>query len=414
MVKHSELLEQNIFLKAKLIAKGCNIEASVVFPADVQKKKIHLYAHSKFSTNVDIPDDIIIWDGHNACIARIRYNPDSELKIICQNKKYFLQDTQQNTCVSIRFVSHFLSGDLSLKDTPSGDVKSICSFLGMDLLGITPSNHCFYYKKEEECKFCEIWQTYKEKVEYAKAIKSPEIIAEAVNMVLEMENVIKHVALTSGNVKNYDFTSEFLCQIGEAIQKIPNFHQLQDILCTLMPPDNFELIRKMKKAGFNKIYFPLEVFNKSLFKVICPGKDSYGYEKIIDALEFAVDVFGVGNVYTNFVYGIQSLNESLDCESYHPIIENEKSLFAVDEILNRKIVPVFTIYHYGGFNKIGDIRLSSEHMFDFFKILGEKIFYSNVIQKNKETIIFDSLSLSNTLYNETYMLSVIRYKDMKL
>ena len=74
-------------------------------------------------------------------------------------------------------------------------------------------------------------------------------------------------------------------------------------------------------------------------------------------------------------------------------------------MIKRKIIPVVTIYHYGGFNRVGNINLSSSHTFDFFKTMGKKIFSSNLIPQNNDAIIFSNLSLSNTLYNESFMLA---------
>ena len=396
-------LEKNIFLKSKLLVDGCDVSDLLILPDNFQEKKIHLYSHSTFKNNRPIPDDIVLGGDISACISRIRFNPHSKLKIILKNENYFLLNSENMTLTSVKFIPNDISGNIKLDDLNS--VSSVCSFLGSDLLGIAPSNHCFYYRQKDECKFCEIWPTYKEEVEYLKPLKDPEIIKKAVSIVLQKDSNIKHIAVTSGNIKDYDFTAEYFCKIGDNLQKIPLFDKLQDILGTLMPPNNFNLIKKIKDSGFNKIYFPLEVFDKNLFKIICPGKYKYGYEKIIDALEFSVDIFGKGNVYTNFVYGIQSLNSNLDPKSYDPIAENEKSLLAVDQMLAKSIIPGFTIYHYSGHNKIGNISLSVDNTFDFFKKTGEKILNANLISREKFSIIFNHLSLSNTLYNDSFMLA---------
>jgi hypothetical protein len=149
-----------------------------------------------------------------------------------------------------------------------------------------------------------------------------------------------------------------------------------------MPPDDLGKIALLKEKGFTKIYFPLEVFAPHHFRVVCPGKDDFGYERIIKALEVALEVFGVGNVYTNFVYGIQSLNSSLDPHSYDPERENNLSLEAVKGMLEMRVIPAFTLYHYGGYNSIGRL------------------------------VLFSPLSLSNTLFNDGFRLANKKEKTL--
>jgi len=194
-------------------------------------------------------------------------------------------------------------------------------------------------------------------------------------------------------------------ELGEKLKSIKNINRLENILATLMPPEDIYIIDKIKESGFNKIYFPLEVYDKHLFSIICPGKLEYGYDKIINALQYAVDVFGAGNVYTNFVYGIQSLDSSLDPNSHDPLMENEVSLNAVDSMLNLKIIPAFTIYHYSGYNKIGEIKLNSEELHKFFISWGEKVLKSNLINEGNKSVIFSQMTLSNTMYNDGFLIA---------
>jgi len=398
-------LEENLFIKTNLLVEGCDIEGSIALPRNFQEKKIHLYAHSTFKNDTPIPDDIILPHKTTPFISRIRLNKNASLKLSSQGDKYFLLH-ESGAHIPVEFVPRFDTSNLPINE--SNTLSEVCSFLGNDLIGVVPSNYCFYFKNSNECRFCEIWPTYRKEVDYLKPIKTAEVIKKSVSLALEQEPRVKYLAITSGNVKSYDFTAKLFVKIGRSLKEMFSFNRLHEVLATLMPPDDLNLIKEIKDSGINKIYFPLEVFEKELFKIICPGKYTYGYDKLIDALEFAVDVFGVGNVYTNFVYGIQSLSPSLNANSYQPELENERSLVAVEKMLERKIIPVFTIYHYSGYNSIGNIRLSAEHTFHFFKEMGEKIFNSGLIPENSSSIIFSTSSLSNTAYNESFLLAKLK------
>ena len=389
--------EKLIRLKCSLLVDGCNIESNIFKNENFHKKEIHLYSHSPFKTEEYIPDDLILKNLRDEVIVRLRYNPNSKYKIIKINKDFYLQENHNEE----KYPISFLDPMLIEKEEQDLNLDKVASFLGKDLIGVIPSNYCFYFSDNNECKFCEIWTTFKKEINFPKSLKNPNLIKLTVEKALNNNN-IRHLAITSGNVHTYDYTAIMFSKIGNELLKIENFEKLDHILATLMPPEDFSLIKKIKDSGFNKIYFPLEIFNKNLFEVICPGKFSFGYEKIIDALKYSIELFGVGNVYTNLVYGIQSLNKDLNCSDFDLNLENKISLEAVEFLLNLKIIPVFTIYHYGGYNKIGNVPLSSSKLFDFFKELGNLIYNSKLLD-NRETIIFGPLSLSNTVYNEFYM-----------
>ena len=396
------LTSSQMLLKAELLTHGCSIQENVIFPNNTNRKSIHLYAHSDESSSRSIPDDILIGGPTSNCIVRIRFNSNSHLKIIQKYEEYFIHDSKKGREQLISFISAPQSSQNLIKGHTLG---SICSYLGIDLLGLIPSNYCFYFKNEKQCKFCEIIDTFKEKLEYRKAFKDLEIIENSVINALNIDSHLKFLAVTSGNLKTYDFTAQYFCEIGKALSHHPTFRKLKQVLATLMPPDDFSLIPKIKETGFNKIYFALEVFEKNHFARVCPGKNEYGYERLLEALEFAIEIFGAGNVYTNFVYGIQSLDEDLNPLSYDSVKENEKALQACEKMLEKKIIPAFTLYHYSGYNSIGKIQLDSDQVFNFFCDWGALVHQSALVNENEPVVLFGPRTLSNTLFNDGYCLA---------
>ena len=56
------------------------------------------------------------------------------------------------------------------------------------------------------------------------------------------------------------------------------------------------------------IAFNIEVYDRKLFSVICPGKEKiYGYDRYFEALQQAKEVFGFRNVYCGFVGGLEPI-----------------------------------------------------------------------------------------------------------
>lgn len=125
-----------------------------------------------------------------------------------------------------------------------------------------------------------------------------------------------------------------------------------------------------------------------------------------------MEAFGVGNVYTNFVYGIQSLDSSLNPLSYDPERENSLSLEAVKEMLAMKVIPAFTLYHYAGYNSIGKVELNPDATNSFFRQWGSLVSDSEIVPKDQEAVLFSPLSLSNTLFNDGFRLANNKEKTL--
>jgi biotin synthase-related radical SAM superfamily protein len=84
-----------------------------------------------------------------------------------------------------------------------------------------------------------------------------------------------------------------------------------------MPPEDASLIEELFSTGIMGVKFNLEVAEIETFKKICPGKAIFGYDKIIERLINAVDIFGKGNVYSNIIIGL---------ESGHKVVERANKL----------------------------------------------------------------------------------------
>lgn len=385
--------------KTALLVHGCKVAPYTEFPQTISFKKIHLYSHSNEKIEQPIPDDLLL-----PCetIVRIRYHINSPFVLELVSNGYQIRNEESDEFVPVQLVERPGFSDLNTSGLP---ISSICSFLGTDLLGIIPSNYCFYFQTKKQCRFCEILPTFKKEVEFSKTFKSLDVIEKSIITALKSEERLRFIAITTGNIHSYDATFDYYIQIGERIQKTPLLQKAEQILATLMPPDDLSKINLLREKGFTKIYFPLEIFDPDHFKVVCPGKNDFGYDRILKALEVAVEIFGIGNVYTNFVYGIQSLDSSLDSASYSPERENSLCLTAVKEMLKIKVIPAFTLYHFGGYNSIGKINLSQDSTNSFFREWGNLVYESKLIPEMQEAVLFSSLSLSNTLFNDGFRLA---------
>jgi len=71
-------------------------------------------------------------------------------------------------------------------------------------------------------------------------------------------------------------------------------------------PADLSILEKYKEAGYSDISHNLEVWDKNLFALIVPGKSKRngGWEHWLRSLERSVEIFGRGNVHSNFVGGL--------------------------------------------------------------------------------------------------------------
>ena len=83
-------------------------------------------------------------------------------------------------------------------------------------------------------------------------------------------------------------------------------------------PLDLSVIEKYKEAGFRTIASNIEIWDKNIFKAICPGKEVQcgGWENWVKALEYEVEVFGKGKVRSNMVAGIEPKDSTLEGVEY--------------------------------------------------------------------------------------------------
>ena len=397
-------LEESFKWKVDLLTNGCCLAPQITFPDSIGFKKIHLYADSTDKPDQPIPDDCIL---PHHIISRIRYRRKALFILEHRDSGYQVRNQKTNEAIPIQLNTWPSLDKCRFSHIP---LSSIAAFLGTDLLGITPSNYCFYFQQKKECRFCEIFPLFKKEVAYPKAFKPIDAIEWAIQTAFTHLDSLRFIVMTTGNVRSYDWGVDAFIQMGKRLQKQPIFQKVEQVLATLMPPNDLSKLALLRQAGFTKICFPLEVFDPTHFQMVCPGKADYGYENILKALEFAVKIFGRGNVYTNFVYGIQSLNPSLDPVSYDPEKENSHALDAVKEMLGLSVLPGFTLYQYGGYNSIGPLTLNPNEVASFFLKWGELVKDAHIISQDEDSTIFSPFSLSNTLFNDGYRLAIHKEK----
>ena len=207
--------------------------------------------------------------------------------------------------------------DFYEKKTSDGiDMKIICNDTGNTRHGrknlfTAYSNECSLKDKGLDCLFCNINSTKarfaeKENIQW----KQPKQIAEVVKAAYD--EGYTHFTVTGGFIPERREVDYYL-DVAEAVQEELGREYINGTACIGAPKD-ISIIEKYKEAGWTTIAMNMEVWNENFYNAICPGKvqECGGYSHWLEAIKYAVEVFGKGNVRSNFVGGLEPKEYLLD------------------------------------------------------------------------------------------------------
>jgi len=110
---------------------------------------------------------------------------------------------------------------------------------------------------------------------------------------------------------------DYYIDVAEAIKE---YTGLQDFngTATIGAPLDFSVFDKYKEAGYRTVAINLEVWDENIFKTICPGKSEEcgGRENWLNAIEYALKVFGKFKVRSTFVSGLEPKSSILEAVEY--------------------------------------------------------------------------------------------------
>ena len=182
---------------------------------------------------------------------------------------------------------------------------------------ITTFRACHYWGAKEECKFCDINYNLRELRQLtgdhvtADAIKDKDKVVEVLAAMTQEPDPAKRIVtiiMTGGSIVRKvqggpdnaaDFNIPYVAAIRERIGR-----RIPIVMITESQP--MENIRRFKEAGITCHNANLEVWDKRLFQLICPGKEKFiGYDLWVRRLLEAVDILGEGRVSPNMVSGLE-------------------------------------------------------------------------------------------------------------
>ena len=329
--------EAAIKLASKFKPKAYFIFSFDLVPISGMTQKEHLLA----------PEEICLVGGprdFRRTIVSVRLNPSSPYQVDLSEEGDPVLKLEGEIITSVRFQK---TPDYYRKNLPNGKpVTDIAPTIEWGyLLYLTVFRICQYFGLHEECQFCDINENYRQQKKTGRsytAVKTVEEILDALQIISETDSVSQAYTITGGSITSElggESEVDFYCKYPEAIETRFPGRWISKLVVQALPKDE---LRQFRKSGV-QIYHPnYEVWDSSLFKIICAGKHRYiGRDEWIRRILEAGDIFGPSNVIPNFVAGIETAKPHGFKTIEEAIASTSEGL---DFFMSQGIIPRFTTW----------------------------------------------------------------------
>ncbi|WP_241428274.1 radical SAM protein [Clostridium sp. DJ247] len=307
-------LWDEVALKAELVVYGVNITkealSKIKLGTEIQEQ-VHCLFEMDFEIHdFSLPSDFYLSFGLS---VPFMWNSISDY-VIAVEKNNFILTKKGHKITEIEFHKRPKYYDKYTSDgTPMSNVGV---FYPDGNVFVVYSNECSYKDKGEDCLFCNInytKDTYAEKE--GISWKNPKQIGETVAAAYK-EGIANHVTISGGVIPERRELDYYL----DAAEAIKEHTGLDDFngTATVAAPIDLSNIDKFKEVGYSSTAMNLEIWDKNIYSTICPGKSkrSGGWDHWVEALEYAVKVFGYGKVRSTFVVGIEPKKKTIEGFEY--------------------------------------------------------------------------------------------------
>ncbi|MGD0584356.1 MAG: radical SAM protein [Oryzomonas sp.] len=226
--------------------------------------------------------------------------------IVVENGKPVLYN-EKEPLAEITFYEQPVHPVLEQQLSTGEKVKGILTIDPHGQIDVSYSAECSLKDNGEDCLFCSI--NVREREPERVLIKNSRQIAEAYDIVRQA-GYGNNFKISGGFVPERREV-EYYIDVVEAIRE--KYSKFKGVAVIGAPAD-LSILPKYKEAGYTDLSHNLEVWDKNLFAHICPGKSKRngGWQHWVDSLVAAVDVFGKGQVHSNFVGGLDTMDGFLE------------------------------------------------------------------------------------------------------
>ncbi len=310
-------LYEEIKLKNKILVEGIRFDPNIFKNIGLGTKYTEqvniLFAVDKEAhVGIDFPSSIITPKGKYR--IELRWNRHSPYSLEYEGNAFHIRHIFDG--IVLENVSFARRAAYYNKRTSDGAfMRTVAGDYGYGHMFISYSNECSLKEKGRDCLFCNINAT-KSLYGEIQCInwKTPKQIGETVKE--GYKDGFNKLTISGGFIPERREVDYYI-DAAEAIIDATGLEDFNGTACIGAPTD-LDVFDKYKEAGFRTIATNLEIWNRDIFNVICPGKaiECGGQENWLKALETEVDVFGKFNVRSTFVAGLEPKESLLEGIEY--------------------------------------------------------------------------------------------------
>lgn len=345
-----------------------------------------------------IPSEIIIEVEGKRSLVKTRHNALSPVKARKNGKHLIILFEEDHfECIGELVDKYQVLDKKFLVKNKEYKVKDFLSIVGMDRISILLYDGCSNWNIGIPCKFCDMHPKPRGEKVYIPTInelyrdnldidiwwgmnKQVYIkgVYEAYKTVVNDNTVGPHFHnfIMAGSLPNAFYPWKFVIEL---LSKIKN-EIVGELIVNLQPHPDKKTLARLRKLGVTQIQYNIEVFGREMYASICPDKISY--DLLIEKMKEAVEIFGSGNVRSNFVLGLQPLKEVYE---------------GIDMLANLGVVPDYSI-----FQPKKNTAFENHKTADLRDVVECSKYLCKIYKKYDYKPIFCNLSSRSSIMNEMY------------
>ena len=298
-----QTLLAELALKIDLAVQGIALDLGVLrqFPIGTKYlEQIHLLFDMDREHHGDMELPAAFYLPHGLFTA-FRWDPDSRYRLRAEDGQPVLYRGEQRVAP----IEFYRRPELLDNKTSDGEsFAHIAQFGPEGNVGIFYSNECDLRHTGDDCRYCNINSTAAAYREQNIFLKTPRQVGE-VFATAHAQGRAGHINVTGGFIPERREVDYYL-DVADEIKSRSGVKEIHGTAVIGAPLD-LKIIDKYREAGYTTIALNLEIWDRDIFKAICPGKQKRcgGWDHWVKALEYAVSVFGRGKVRSNLVAGIE-------------------------------------------------------------------------------------------------------------
>ena len=306
-----ETYKKSAALKLKLLINGIRIDDSALYGlGDIYKEYQYGYNDSnwmKHGQRQVIPSELVL-PGEIVVAPHLRPSSPYLINRI-GDTMYVINEKTGDSISTIDYLPRPKIWDIKLSD--GSKLKEYLNVYGANCLNLFIVANCDFWNEGMPCVFCSLQPTqnlHKEVVVH----KSLEKIEEAVTLAFENEDNLDWMIITGGSLKDRKMEFQRYYDVLSIIKKhIPKrWNGKIKGNAALLPTNNERDLYKLFETGIEHPSFNMEVWGEQLFKSYCAGKEKYAsFGNLMETYKKAVDIWGPGQVWCNFVGGISPIKD---------------------------------------------------------------------------------------------------------